>query len=193
MRSGGPLIRSDLPTGTVTFLFTDVEGSTKLLHELGAEGYADALAEHRRLIREACASHDGVEVDTQGDAFFYAFPTAEGALQAAREGQEALEAGPIRVRLGLHTGSPLVSEEGYVGEDVHFAARVAACGHGGQIVLSKETASLLDGAALKSLGSHRLKDVSRAGDDLPAGRADVSAPQDHCQLQPADAGVLVPG
>jgi predicted ATPase len=153
-------MRSDLPSGTVTFLFTDVEGSTKLLHELGEEAYADALAEHRLVLRETFARHGGVEVDTQGDAFFYAFPSAQGALQAASEGQEALDSGTIRVRLGLHTGSPLLTEEGYVGHDVHFAARVGACGHGGQILLSKDTASLLDGAPLTSLGSHRLKDVA---------------------------------
>src|SRR5262245_11430940 len=101
-----PLV--DLPRGTVTFLFTDIEGSTRLLHELG-DGYADALAEHRRLLREVFARHDGVEVDTQGDAFFYAFPTAPGALAAACEGQEALAPGPIRVRMGLHTGTPLLT------------------------------------------------------------------------------------
>ena len=88
-------MRSDLPTGTVTFLFTDVEGSTRLLHELGAEAYADALAEHRRVIREACASKGGVEVDTQGDAFFFAFPTAPGALAAAPPSPDALPSGPI--------------------------------------------------------------------------------------------------
>ena len=154
------MIRSGLPTGTVTFLFTDVEGSTRLLHELGTEDYAEALAEHRCVMRQTFAGHGGVEVDTQGDAFFYAFPTAEVALRAAEEGQQLLEDGPIRIRLGLHTGSPLLTDEGYVGHDVHFAARVAACGHGGQVLLSKETASLLDGAALTSLGSHRLKDVS---------------------------------
>src|SRR4029450_10097560 len=91
----------DLPTGTVTFLFTDVEGSTRLLHELGAEGYAEALAEHRRVIRDACISEGGVEVDTQGDAFFFAFPTAPGALGAASAFTEALAAGPIHVRVGL--------------------------------------------------------------------------------------------
>jgi predicted ATPase/class 3 adenylate cyclase len=151
---------SQLPTGTVTFLFTDVEGSTRLLHELGEEAYAKALAEHRRLLRAAFSRHGGVEVDTQGDAFFYAFPQAQGALAGAQEGLEALSQGPIRVRIGLHTGTPLVGEEGYVGQDVHFAARVAAAGHGGQILLSKETSLLLDGASLTSLGSHRLKDVS---------------------------------
>ncbi|MDH5333668.1 MAG: hypothetical protein OEW65_07290, partial [Thermoleophilia bacterium] len=88
-------MRRDLPSGTVTFLFTDVEGSTRLLHELGAEGYAEALAEHRRLIREACTTHDGVEVDTQGDAFFFAFPTAPGALEAAGELTDALAAAQV--------------------------------------------------------------------------------------------------
>ena len=134
-------MRDDLPTGTVTFLFTDVEGSTRLLHELGAEGYAEALAEHRRLIREACARHGGVEVDTQGDAFFFAFPTAPGALAAAAAMTEALASGPIQVRVGLHTGTPLLTEEGYVGDDVHFAARVAASAHGGQVVLSRRPPS----------------------------------------------------
>ena len=105
-------MRGDLPSGTVTFLFTDVEGSTKLLHELGAEGYAEALAEHRRVIREACAAQGGVEVDTQGDAFFFAFPTAPGALAAAEAMTEALAAGPIQVRIGLHTGTPLLSRGG---------------------------------------------------------------------------------
>ena len=104
-------MRSDLPSGTVTFLFTDVEGSTKLLHELGAEGYAEALAEHRRVIREACISEDGVEVDTQGDAFFFAFPTAPGALAAASVFTEALTSGPVQVRVGLHTGTPLLTAE----------------------------------------------------------------------------------
>ncbi len=148
----------DLPSGTVTFLFTDVEGSTKLLHSLGAEGYAEALAEHRRLIREACARHDGVEVDTQGDAFFFAFPTAPGAVAAAGEMTDALASGPIRVRIGLHTGTPLLTEEGYVGDDVHFAARVAASSHGGQVVFSAATAELVE-LSLTDLGEHRLKDI----------------------------------
>ncbi|MGI8886022.1 MAG: adenylate/guanylate cyclase domain-containing protein, partial [Gaiellaceae bacterium] len=161
---------------TVTFLFTDVEGSTKLLHELGAEGYAAALAEHRRLIREACARHSGVEVDTQGDAFFIAFPTAPGALAAAGEMTEALASGPIQARIGLHTGTPLVTEEGYVGDDVHFGARVAASGHGGQVLVSAPTRALLEpsdtvsqgvpplpqGVSLLDLGEHRLKDIEAA-------------------------------
>jgi predicted ATPase/class 3 adenylate cyclase len=153
-------VRGDLPAGTVTFLFTDVEGSTKLLRELGAEGYAEALAEHRRTIREAAAAHGGVEVDTQGDAFFIAFPTAPGALQAAAAARDALAGGPIRVRMGLHSGTPLVTDEGYVGGDVHRAARIAASGHGGQILVSAATAALVDGAQLRDLGPHRLKDLS---------------------------------
>jgi class 3 adenylate cyclase len=152
-------MRSDLPSGTVTFLFTDVEGSTKLLHSLGAAAYAEALAEHRRLIREACAHHEGVEVDTQGDAFFFAFPTAPGALAAADEMTRELATGPIQVRIGVHTGTPLLAEEGYVGGDVHRAARIAASGHGGQVLISSSTAELAE-IELRDLGEHRFKDLS---------------------------------
>ncbi len=155
-----PAVRSDLPRGTVTFLFTDVEGSTKLLHELGAEDYAVALAEHRRVVREACGSGGGVEVDTQGDAFFVAFPTAPGAIAAARAIAEALRPGPMQVRLAVHTGTPLATDEGYVGPDVHRAARIAATGHGGQILVSASTATLTRTADLRDLGEHRLKDLS---------------------------------
>jgi predicted ATPase len=129
-----------------------------LLRELGAESYAEALSEHRRLIRAACARSDGVEVDTQGDAFFFAFSTAPGALSAAKQLTEALTAGPIRVRVGLHTGRPLVTSEGYVGEDVHVAARVAASAHGGQVVVSNTTAGAVN-FALTDLGEHLLKDI----------------------------------
>ena len=153
-------MREDLPTGTVTFLFTDVEGSTKLLRELGGEAYADALAEHRRVIREACAAGRGVEVDTQGDAFFFAFPTAPGALGAATALTESLAPGPIHVRVGLHTGTPLVTDEGYVGDDVHRAARIAAVGHGGQILVASSTAALVGLDGLVDLGEHRFKDLA---------------------------------
>jgi len=153
-------MRSDLPSGTVTFLFTDVEGSTRLLHSLGAAGYAEALAEHRRAIREACAAEGGVEVDTQGDAFFFAFPSAPGAVSAASSLTEALASGPIQVRVGLHTGTPLVTDEGYVGDDVHLAARIAATSHGGQVVCSQATAAIVE-EELIDLGSHRLKDVEQ--------------------------------
>ena len=148
---------AELPSGTVTFLFTDIEGSTRLLHELGADGYADALAEHRRVLREAFSRHGGVEVDTQGDAFFVAFPTAPGALAAASEAQEELG---LPVRMGLHTGTPLLTDEGYVGTDVHRAARIAAAGHGRQVLVSTTTAALLDAGELRDLGEHRLKDLS---------------------------------
>src|SRR2546423_5908330 len=118
---------SVLPSGPVTFPFPDTEGSTKLLHELGAAAYAQALAGHRRVLRAAFGAHGGAEVDTQGDAFFVAFPTAPGALQAAAEALEGLASGPIQVRMGIHTGTPYLAEEGYVGADVHRAARIAAC------------------------------------------------------------------
>ncbi len=152
--------RQDLPSGKVTFLFTDVEGSTRLLHDLGAEGYAVVLQEHRRVLREAFGLYGGVEVDTQGDAFFVAFGDAGGALDAAREGQASLASGPVRVRMGLHTGEPLVTTEGYVGMDVHRGARIAASGHGGQVLISETTwCELGDGAGLRDLGEQRLKDL----------------------------------
>jgi predicted ATPase/class 3 adenylate cyclase len=153
-------VQRGLPAGTVTFLFTDVEGSTKLLHELGPSEYAEALAEHRRVLREAFSTHGGVEVDTQGDAFFVAFPTAPGALAAAADALEGLADGPIRVRIGVHTGTPFVAEEGYIGVDVHRAARIAAAGHGDQVLVSAPTAALVGTNELRDLGEHRLKDLS---------------------------------
>jgi predicted ATPase len=146
----------ELPRGTVTFLFTDIEGSTRLLRELGP-GYADALAEHRRLLRETFQARGGVEVDTQGDAFFYAFGTAPEAVEAAAAGQAALSGGPVRVRMGVHTGEPELTGEGYVGLDVHLGARIAAVGHGGQVLLSRATHGLVEASVL-DLGEHRLKD-----------------------------------
>ena len=148
-----------LPTGTVTFLFTDIEGSTRLLRELG-DSYADALSEHRRVLREAFARHGGVEVDTQGDAFFVAFARAKDALAAAANGQEALSTGPIRVRMGIHTGEPQATNDGYVGIDVHRAARIAAAGHGGQVIVSQSTRDLSPHDSLRDLGEHRLKDLT---------------------------------
>jgi predicted ATPase/class 3 adenylate cyclase len=155
-------MRADLPSGTVTFLFTDIEGSTRLLHALGPEVYGEALAQHRQLLRKAFTANGGLEVDTQGDAFLVAFPTATGAAAAARAGLEALAAGPIRVRVGLHTGAPTLAREGYVGVDLHRGARVAALAHGGQVVVSPTTAALLDGEPLIDLGLHRLKDFEGA-------------------------------
>ena len=156
-------VSSDLPAGTVTLVFTDIEGSTKLLHELGAEAYAEALAEHRRLLRDAYRSHGGVEVDTQGDAFFYAFADAREAVAAAEGGREALRPGPVHVRVGIHTGQPHLAPEGYVGHDVHLGARIGAAGHGGQVLISEATlreAGLTHEACL-DLGEHRLKDFDQ--------------------------------
>jgi predicted ATPase len=149
---------SGLPTGVVTLLFTDVEGSTRLLHELG-DDYGEALQEHRRRLRAAFAEHEGVEVDTQGDALFVAFARASNAVAAAADCQRALADGPIRVRMGLHTGEPRLTNEGYVGLDVHKGARIAAVGHGGQVLLSQTTRALVE-ADVRDLGVHRLKDLS---------------------------------
>ena len=153
----------ELPGGTVTVLFTDIEGSTRLLRELG-DGYAEALAEHRRILRDAFERHNGVEVDTQGDAFFVAFARARDAVEAAADGQRMLGAGPIRVRMGIHTGEPLRTEEGYVGMAIHRGARIAAAGHGGQVLVSQTAQQLVQDdlpgeLALYDLGQHRLKDL----------------------------------
>ena len=149
----------ELPAGTVTFVFTDIEGSTRLLDELGGESYAEALAGHRRVIRAAFAS--GYEVDTQGDAFFYAFERASDAITACSDAVAALEGGPISVRVGLHTGEPVLTEEGYMGVDVHRAARIAGVAHGGQIVASRATRDLAPESDFVDLGEHRLKDLAR--------------------------------
>ena len=160
------------PSGTVTFLFTDVEGSTRLLGQL-RDRYGGVLAEHQRLLREAFAAHGGEEVDTQGDGFFYVFTRARDAAAAAADGQRALaahewpEGAAFRVRMGLHTGEPVLSDEGrYHGMGVHRAARIMAAGHGGQILASQSTASVLadddlDGVSLRDLGEHKLKDFDR--------------------------------
>ncbi|HKB20139.1 MAG TPA: adenylate/guanylate cyclase domain-containing protein [Gaiellaceae bacterium] len=152
--------KRELPSGTVTFLFTDIEGSTKLLQELGDDRYRDAVEEHRRILRDAFAESGGVEVDTQGDSFFVAFPTAPAAIEAAAAAREGLAGGPTLVRMGIHSGAPLLSGDDYVGADVHRAARIAAAGHGGQILLSAATAALVSSAELRDLGPHRLKDLS---------------------------------
>jgi WD40 repeat protein/class 3 adenylate cyclase len=158
----------NLPTGTVTFLFTDIEGSTRLLHALG-DGYAGVLTDHRRLLRNAFGRHDGVEVDTQGDSFFVAFADARCAVAAAVDAQTALarHAWPrgteVRVRMGVHTGEPLASDGHYVGVDVHRGARIAAAAHGGQTLVSERTREIVAGdgvpVALRELGACRLKDL----------------------------------
>ena len=161
----------DLPTGTLTFLFTDIEGSTRLVQELGPERYGDVLGRHRDLLRDAWTANDGVEVGTEGDSFFVVFSSARAAVLAAVQAQRALAAtefphgaGSIRVRMGLHTGLGVVSGGTYVGADVNRAARVAAAANGGQVVLSSATVALLadslpPGVRTRDVGEHRLKDL----------------------------------
>jgi class 3 adenylate cyclase len=167
-----------LPTGTITLLFTDIECSTRLLDEL-ADRYADVLAEHRRALREAFGRYGGVEVDTQGDAFFYAFANATDAVAEAGEAQSALYGGPVAVRMGLDTAEPILTGEGYVGIDVHRAARIMGAGHGGQVVLSNSTRSALaDGVSnsllLTDLGLHRLKDLGEPEKLYQLGEGEAS-------------------
>src|SRR5262245_8934982 len=162
----------DLPSGAVTFLFTDIEGSTRLVKQL-REHYGDVLREHQRLLREAFEAHSGYEVDTQGDSFFVAFSSARDALLAAVEGQRALLSHPwpdgvrIQVRMGLHTGQAMASGGRYTGLAVHRAARIGAAGHGGQILVSQATQTLLEDeeeelhVSLRDLGERRLKDLDR--------------------------------
>jgi predicted ATPase/class 3 adenylate cyclase len=153
--------RRELPSGTVTFLFSDIEGSTRLLEELGRGRYAAELQRHRSAVRQAVAANKGVELSTEGDAFFVAFATASDALETAEAAQAALAGGPIRVRMGIHTGEPIVVDDGYVGLDVHRAARICDAANGGQVLVSQATRDLA-GRELRDLGSHRLKDLSAA-------------------------------
>ena len=127
------------PSGTVTLVFTDIEGSTRLLEQLGTDGYRAALAEHRRIVRQACALHDGYEVGTEGDSFFLAFANADAAVAAIGEAMQGLDGGPIRIRVGVHTGEPSLDPPNYIGLDVHRAARIMSAAHGGQAVLSRAT------------------------------------------------------
>jgi class 3 adenylate cyclase len=161
-----------LPTGTVTFAFTDIEGSTRLLTQLGDTEYATLLAIHRRLVRDIFSAHDGQEIDTQGDAFFYSFVRARQAVAAAVEAQRAHAkaswpgGGTVRVRVGLHTGEPAVGDEGYTGLDVVRASRIAATGGGGQVLVSDTTRSITSGdlpggVTIRPLGERQLKDIDR--------------------------------
>jgi predicted ATPase/class 3 adenylate cyclase len=187
-----PGMRSELPSGTVAFLFTDVEGSTRLLQALGPEGYARLLADHHGLLRQVWQRHRGYEVDTEGDAFFVAFAQASEALRAAAEAQKALQdrewppGVELRVRIGIHSGEALLAGDHYVGLAVHRAARISAAAHGGQVLVSQATAELLadeqlDGLGLRDLGLHRLKDLSepqRLYQLLAAGlRAELPPPR----------------
>jgi len=146
------------PSGTVTLVFTDIEGSTRLLQALGRDAYLAALDDQRRIVRAACARHDGYEVDTAGDGFFYAFASAGEAVAAVEEAMAALKGKMIRVRAGIHTGEPRVDPPKYVGQEVHKAARIMGAGHGGQVLLSQSTRGLVDGLEVRDLGDHRLKD-----------------------------------
>jgi predicted ATPase/class 3 adenylate cyclase len=162
-----------LPTGTITLFFADIERSTALLQELGSERYGAALVEYRRLMRDAVTSHGGVVVGTEGDAFFAAFQSAREAFAAAGEAEAALSERNLHVRMGLHTGEPLVVNGHYSGIDVHRAARIAAAGHGGQILISRSTRELLEPAAsVSDLGSHRLKDLGEPVHLYQAGKAE---------------------
>ena len=152
-------MRRDLPEGTVTFVFTDIEGSTRLLEELGADAYGELLTRHHEVCRAAWGAHDGAEVDTAGDAFFVVFRSSSAAIAAARDAQVALAELGLRVRMGVHTGEASLGETGYVGFEVHRAARIAAAAHGGQVVVSGAAARGVDGDELLDLGEHRFKDV----------------------------------
>jgi class 3 adenylate cyclase len=158
-----------LPSGTVTFVFTDIEGSTRLLQQLG-DSFAGVARDHRRLVREAFVEQAGTEIDTQGDSFFFSFPRARDAVAAAVAAQRALrvhawpDGAEVRVRMGLHTGEPHLGDEGYLGIDVVRAARISAAGHGGQILVSETTRTLLgnqlpDGVQVHDLGEQNLKDI----------------------------------
>ena len=162
-----------LPSGTVTFVFSDIAGSTALLKQLGDVEYGQLLAVHRRLVREIFAAHEGQEIDTQGDAFFYSFVRARQAVAAAVEVTRAHAKSTwpggveVRIRLGLHTGEPAVGDEGYTGLDVVRASRIAATGAGGQVLLSDTTRSIVagdlgEGVELRTVGERQLKDI-----DLP--------------------------
>jgi class 3 adenylate cyclase len=164
-------MRTPVPQGTVTFVFTDIEGSTDLLKQLG-DRYGDVVSTHRRIIREEFGRREGVEMDTQGDAFFFSFARARDAVAAAVAAQQqfASRTWPdgvrLSVRMSLHTGEPVVGEEGYVGIDVVRAARICAAGHGGQVLLSAATATLVgtalpEGVRERDLGEHRLKDIDQ--------------------------------
>jgi class 3 adenylate cyclase len=195
-----------LPSGTVTFVFTDIEGSTRLLQELGDEQYATLLAVHRRLVREIFAAHDGLEIDTQGDAFFYSFARARQAVAAAIAVQRAHARASwpggvdVRVRAGLHTGEPVIGDEGYTGIDVVRAARIAALGTGGQVLLSDTTRAIAaddlpDGVSLRELGRRQLKDIERREelwaleiDGIPTAVAHAEPQPDGADKRAASAG-----
>jgi len=190
----------NLPSGTVTFVFSDIEGSTTLLKQLGDAGYAEVLGTHRRLVREIFGQHHGQEIDTQGDAFFYSFARAREAVNAAVALQRAHHEEPwpggatVRIRLGLHTGEPAVGEDGYTGLDVVRASRITAVARGGQVLLSDTTRALVagnlpDGVSLRSLGQQRLRDIDQPEPLHELAIPDVGVSPEHVPVPvAADSG-----
>jgi class 3 adenylate cyclase len=196
---------TQLPSGTVTFAFTDIEGSTDLLKQLG-ERYGQLLAEHRRIVRERFAGADGFEIDTQGDAFFFAFPRARDAVAGAVEVQRAHaatewpERSVVRVRIGLHTGEPVVGEEGYLGLDVVRASRLCTAARGGDVLLSETTRALLgstlpEGVSVSPLGERHLKgmdepervfELAIEGLEVPEAREEEEQPVKHDLERPKE-------
>ena len=183
-----------LPSGTVTFVFSDIEGSTALLKQLG-EGYDRVLSDHRRLMRETFTERGGVEIDTQGDAFFFAFPRARDAVEAAVEVQRAHaahdwpEGCAVLVRMGLHTGEPAVGSEGYLGLDVVRAARLCTAGKGGHVLLSDTTralvgATLPEGVSIFPLGERRLKDFDEPERVFELEIEGATPPHEHETAEP---------
>jgi class 3 adenylate cyclase len=193
----------DLPSGTVTFVFSDLEGSTRLLKQLGDDGFTELLAIHRRLVREIFGRHGGNEIDTQGDAFFYSFARARAAVAAAVEVQRAHaeQEWPtgvkVNVRLGLHTGEPVLGDEGYTGLDVVRAARIAADGKGGQILLSEATRAIVggnlpQGVGIRELGERTLKDIDQPEPLFELVYAPEAAPAEESAVEAAPAGPVGP-
>jgi class 3 adenylate cyclase len=192
----------DLPTGTVSFLFTDIEGSTRLLQELG-DDWASVVREHHRLMREAFAAAHGREVDTQGDAFFAVFGRARDAIDAAVACQRALAAhewprgAAVRARVGIHTGEPRLEEEGYLGLDVVRASRVCAAAHGGQIVITASARELVrgnepEGVEVRDLGEHRLRDIDRPEHLFELSIADLDADHPALRTEPVSHSAPAP-
>jgi class 3 adenylate cyclase len=197
-----PRVESQLPAGTVTFLFTDIEGSTDLIRELG-DAYGEVLDEHRQILRETLGGAGGREIDTQGDAFFYSFARAREAVRGAVAAQRALgqhewrDGAELRVRMGLHTGEPTLGAEGYHGLDVVRAARICSAGYGGQILMSETTRALVgadvpDGVEIVDVGPRQLKgleeerlfqlSLTEAPALQPAPRTNLAPHRSHAEL-----------
>ena len=194
----------DLPSGTVTFVFSDLEGSTRLLKQLGDERFTQLLGTHRALLREIFGRHGGNEIDTQGDAFFYSFSRARSAVAAAVELQRAHaehewpDGVTVNVRLGLHTGEPVVGDEGYTGLDVVRAARIAADGNGGQILLSEATRAIVggnlpEGVGIRELGERTLKDIDRPEPLFELVYAPEPAPKAESEVPTVQSALQHPG